>query len=93
MRRHHEEQGEAGDIKRPTEHSVGLRCDGRQPDGSWRHEAALSETRIRVAGDHEVIVDGDAHKLPGLDELARDTNVLARRLDVSWGRGRARCSP
>ena len=60
---------------------------------SWLHQAALSEAGVRRAGDDEVVVDGDAHKLAGLDELAGNPDIFARWLDVSWGRDRARCLP
>ena len=60
---------------------------------SWLHQATLSETCVRRAGDDEVIVDRDAHELAGLDELAGDPDVFARWLRVAWGRDRARCLP
>ena len=43
-------------------------------------------------GDDQMIMHRHAHELPGLDELTRDADVFARRLEIAWGRGRARCS-
>ena len=32
-------------------------------------------------------MDGDAHQLPGLDELACDADVFAAGLNISWSSG------
>src|SRR5690606_19636613 len=48
-----------------------------------RHQPALGHRRVPVARDDQVIVDGYAHQLSRLDELARDANVFAARLRIS----------